>query len=71
MTDDPAPRSLPLQDLAQLKAQQAASTARNRKLIAQLRELQARTASVRAENARLRGEVCLLRAILRKVDRFP
>jgi hypothetical protein len=71
MTDDPAPRSLPPQDLAQLKAQQAASTARNRKLIAQVRELQVRTASVRAENAQLRGEVCFLEIFLRKVDRFP
>jgi hypothetical protein len=71
MTDDTDPHSLPPEDLAQLRARAAVSSARARELIKQLRELEALMTSLRAENARLQSEVCFLRLARRKVDPFP
>jgi uncharacterized protein (DUF3084 family) len=71
MKDDPDPRSLPPEDLAQLRARAADAAARLRELVKQSRELRAQAASLYAENARLRGEVHFRLMARGKADRFP
>jgi hypothetical protein len=69
MTNDRDSSSLPLEDLALLRARAAA--ARLRRLVKATRDLQAQAASLRAENALLRDELCLRQVARGRVDRFP
>lgn len=71
MTDDPAPRSIPVVDPGPLRARAMAAAARTRELIEVARAARAHAASLCTESAKVVDEVRFRRLARRKVDPFP